>query len=148
MKPTELRLATIFFLNFIVFILDYYLQLIIFNNLTFFYKRIVIINGVAELVDKLFLNPEEVAFLLNGGNDYLQLLFIDSLTKVGNTYGGLTDMVKESMYQLLFGGSLQNQLFIENLPYTQKNIVVPRNVLHSLKDDLFEDIVIPMEVGE
>lgn len=57
-------------------------------------------------------------------------------------------MVKESVYQILFGGSLQNQLFIENLPYTQKNVVVPRNVLHSLKDDLFEDIVIPMEVGE
>ncbi|MBO0440291.1 type VII secretion protein EssC [Candidatus Enterococcus ikei] len=111
-------------------------------------QRIVIINGIAELVDKLFLNPEEVAFLLNGGNDHLQLLFIDSLTKVGNTYGGLTNMVKESVYQILFGGSLQNQLFIENLPYTQKNVVVPRNVLHSLKDDLFEDIVIPMEVGE
>lgn len=109
-------------------------------------QRIVIINGIAELVDKLFLNPEEVAFLLNGGNDHLQLLFMDSLTKFGNTYGGLTNMVKESVYQILFGGSLQNQLFIENLPYTQKNVVVPRNLLHSLKDDLFEDIVIPMEV--
>lgn len=111
-------------------------------------QRVVLINGVAELVDKLFLNPEEVAFLLNGGTNHLQLIFIDSLSKVGNSYGGLTNMVKESVHQILFGGSLQNQLFIENLPYTQKNVVVPRNVLHSLKDDVFEDIVVPMEVGE
>lgn len=111
-------------------------------------QRLVIINGIAELVDKLFLTPEETTLLLNGGSNHLQLLLIDSMAKVGNSYGGLTDMVKENVYQILFGGSLQNQLFVENLPYTQKNVVVPRNVLHSLKDDLFEDIVIPMEVSE
>lgn len=111
-------------------------------------QRIVVINGLADLVEKLFLTPEEVGLLLNGGNEDLQLFFIDSIAKVGNSYGGLTDLVKENVYQILFGGSLQNQLFIENLPYNQKNMVVPRNVMHSLKDDQFEAFVVPMEVGE
>ena len=70
----------------------------------------------------------------------------DNIARVGNTYGGLTDAVKENIFHILFGGSIQNQLFIENLTYVQKSVIVAPNILHSLKEDNFEDFVIPVEV--
>ena len=108
-------------------------------------KRLVIINGIADLVGKLTLDPEEVTALLSGGSDHLQFFFIDNIAKVGNTFGGITTFVKENIDQILFGGSLQNQLFIENLSYQEKNAIVAKNVLHSLKDDQLEAIVFPTE---
>lgn len=108
-------------------------------------KRIIIINGIADLVDKLTLNPEEVTALLSGGNEHLQFVFLDHMTKVGNTFGGITMFVKENIDHILFGGSLQNQLFIENLSYQEKNAIVAKNVLHSLKDEHLEALVFPTE---
>ncbi|MGA5592134.1 type VII secretion protein EssC [Enterococcus mundtii] len=108
-------------------------------------KRIIIINGIADLVDKLTLNPEEVTALLSGGNEHLQFVFLDHMTKVGNTFGGITMFVKENIDHILFGGSLQNQLFIENLSYQEKNARVAKNVLHSLKDEQWEVLVFPTE---
>lgn len=103
------------------------------------------INGIADLVDKLTLNPEEVTALLSGGNEHLQFVFLDHMTKVGNTFGGITMFVKENIDHILFGGSLQNQLFIENLSYQEKNAIVAKNVLHSLKDENLEALVFPTE---
>ncbi|PTO40093.1 type VII secretion protein EssC [Enterococcus mundtii] len=108
-------------------------------------KRIVVINGIADLVGKLALAPEEVTALLSGGNDHLQFVFLDHMAKVGNTFGGITTFIKENIDQILFGGSLQNQLFIENLSYQEKNAIVAKNVLHSLKDDQLEALVFPTE---
>ena len=106
----------------------------------------VVINGIADLVEKLSLEPEAIIMLLNNRKQNLQVLCVDSLSKVGATYGGMTALAKENIEYLLFGGSLNKQLFIENLSLDQKNAPVSRNVLHSLKDDVLEAITIPTEV--
>lgn len=109
-------------------------------------QRVVVINGIADLVEKLSLEPEAIIMLLNNRKQNLQVLCVDSLSKVGATYGGMTALAKENIEYLLFGGSLNKQLFIENLSLDQKNAPVSRNVLHSLKDDVLEAITIPTEV--
>lgn len=109
--------------------------------------RILLISGIAGLNEMLVLKPEELTALICGGNKKLQLVFTDSVSKVGHTYGGVTAVVKENMYQILFGGDLQNQRFIDNLPTEKRREVVPRHVLHSLKDERLEEIAMPREEG-
>ncbi|EPI09170.1 FtsK/SpoIIIE domain-containing protein, partial [Enterococcus faecalis] len=109
-------------------------------------QRVVVINGLVDLTDKVSFDLEEVSQLLNQSRSNTQLIVLDSLMKLTATYGSFVSIVKENLSQLLFGGTLQNQLFVENIPFNQQNIPVPRNILNRLQDDILDKIVIPTEV--
>lgn len=111
-------------------------------------KRIVLINGIAGINEGLTLTQEELTALISGGNKNLQFVFMDSLSKVGHTYGSVTEMVKEHVYQILFGGDLQSQRFIDNLPVERRKVAAMRHILHSVKDENLEQIAMPMEEGK
>ena len=106
---------------------------------------VVVFNGLGELNGKLVLTKEELLILLNGSNEQLQFIFIDSVEKVGNSFGGITTLIKENIYHFLFGGDLRKQRFIENLSLDKTKIVPPRYVLHQYKDETFGTVNIPME---
>ncbi|QDJ28179.1 hypothetical protein [Pseudolactococcus paracarnosus] len=106
---------------------------------------VVVFNGLGELNGKLVLTKEELLILLNGSNEQLQFIFIDSVEKVGNSFGGITTLIKENIYHFLFGGDLRKQRFIENLSLDETKIVLPRYVLHQYKDETFGTVNIPME---
>lgn len=106
---------------------------------------VVVVNGLGELNGKLVLTQEELLTLLNGSNEWLQFIFIDSVEKVGNSFGGITTLIKENIYHFLFGGDLRKQRFIENLSLDKTKIVPPRYVLHQYKDETFGTVNIPME---
>lgn len=106
---------------------------------------VVVFNGLGELNGKLVLTKEELLILLNGSNEQLQFIFIDSVEKVGNSFGGITTLIKENIYHFLFGGDLRKQRFIENLSLDEIKIVLPRYVLHQYKDETFGTVNIPME---
>src|SRR5574337_791503 len=101
---------------------------------------VVVFNGLGELNGKLVLTKEELLILLNGSNEQLQFIFIDSVEKVGNSFGGITTLIKENIYHFLFGGDLRKQRFIENLSLDKTKIVPPRYVLHQYKDETFGKI--------
>ena len=109
-------------------------------------QRILIINGLMDLVDKLALDSDELAQLISSPITNLQLLTFDNLTKLASSYGSLNSIIKENIEQILFGGILQNQSFIENIPYNQQTLPIPKNVLHSLKEETLDKIVVPTEV--
>ncbi|EPI2200924.1 type VII secretion protein EssC [Enterococcus hirae] len=109
-------------------------------------QRIVIMNGLIDLVDKLTLDIDELAQLISSPITNLQILTFDNLTKIASSYGSLNSTIKENIEQILFGGILQNQSFIENIPYNQQTLPVPKNVLHSLKEETLDKIVVPTEV--
>ncbi|EKJ3581582.1 TPA: type VII secretion protein EssC [Enterococcus faecalis] len=109
-------------------------------------QRVVVINGLVDLTDKVSFDLEEVSQLLNQLRSNTQLIVLDSLMKLTATYGSFVSIVKENLSQLLFGGTLQNQPFVENVPFNQQNIPVPRNILNRLQDDTLDKIVIPTEV--
>ncbi|EJZ8466988.1 hypothetical protein OIV85_002676, partial [Enterococcus faecalis] len=77
-----------------------------------------------------------------------QIMIFDTLTKIASTYGSFNSTIKENVEQLLFGGMLQNQSFVENVPYNQQNLPVPRNVLHRLNEEVLDKIVVPTEVNK
>ncbi|MCJ1978456.1 type VII secretion protein EssC, partial [Lactococcus piscium] len=106
---------------------------------------VVVVNGLGELNGKLVLTQEELLVLLNGSNERLQFIFIDSVEKVGNSFGGITTLIRENIYHFLFGGDLRKQRFIENLSLDKTKIVPPRYVLHQYKDETFGTVNIPME---
>ncbi len=105
-------------------------------------------NGLVNFTDKLSLDAEEVAQVLANGNEQLQVIVFDSLTKIDATYGSFVTLLKENISQILFGGILQKQSFVGNIPYNQQNLPVPRNVLHRLEEDSLAQIVIPTEVKD
>ena len=107
--------------------------------------RIIVINGLAELKEKLVLKQEEFTRFLNESNECTQFVFLDSVDKVGSSYGGITQLIKENLYYFLFGGDLKKQRFVEGLPLEQTKSVPPRHILHQLKDENFGTIVLPME---
>ena len=107
--------------------------------------RIIVINGLAELKEKLVLKQGELTRFLNESNGYTQFVFLDSVEKVGNSYGGITQLINENLYYFLFGGDLKKQRFIEGLSSEQTKEVPPRHILHQLKDETFGTIVLPME---
>lgn len=111
-------------------------------------KRLVVVNGLVNFTDKLSLDAEEVAQVLANGKEQLQVIVFDNLTKIDATYGSFVTLLKENISQILFGGILQKQSFVGNIPYNQQNLPVPINVLHRLEEDSLAQIVIPTEVKD
>ncbi|MDR0299599.1 MAG: type VII secretion protein EssC, partial [Streptococcaceae bacterium] len=108
-------------------------------------EMLVIINGLGLLVEMIYLKPDEISEILSLNKDNIQLIVTDMMSRVGQTYGAVTNAVKDNIYQILFGGNLGQQHFIENLPMEVKKVLPERNVIHSVIDDEYFDIVIPKE---
>lgn len=105
-------------------------------------RRCVVINGIADVVDKVMLPTDQVAELLGGGSANVQVIVLDHMTKLSSAFG-VVAAVKENVDQILFGGDLSTQRFFENLSYSVKKEAQAKNVLHSLKDDELSQIVVP-----
>ena len=108
-------------------------------------RKIVVLNGLADFVEEMGLLSGEVSKLLNRGNSCFQFIFIDLLAKTGNFYGGMTQIVKENVSQILFDGSLQTQGFVDDFTFTRENNPNNKNSFYSLKDGKLEIIVVPVE---
>ncbi|MDG4966033.1 type VII secretion protein EssC [Lactococcus lactis] len=110
--------------------------------------RVLIMNGLADLVTQLNLQQAQLISLLTQNNPNKQLIVMDYFTRVGNSFNMPTTVVRENAYQILFGGDLNNQHLIENLPAEAKKEIFNKNVLHAVKDEEFFNVVIPMESEE
>lgn len=108
-------------------------------------ELIVIFNGFAALVEKMLYNQDDIANLLNQRNTKVQFILIDFVGNVGNKFNSATAAVRDNVYQILFGGSLQDQHFIVSLAPELRKAMPENKVLHVLKDDEFFNLVIPME---
>ncbi|MBF0777455.1 type VII secretion protein EssC [Streptococcus cuniculi] len=118
------------------------LEAVVGQNIT---RRLIIINGLAELVEKLMWRPEEVTEFLSYAGTTNQFVFIDQLSKVGTGYGGITAIVKDTVSDILFGGDFQQQRFVDQLTTKQRRATYPRHILHYLQDDIVVDVVIPVQ---
>lgn len=110
--------------------------------------RLLIMNGLADLVTQLNLQQGQLISLLTQNNPNKQLIVTDYFTRVGNSFNMPTTVVRENAYQILFGGDLNNQHLIENLPAEAKKEIFNKNVLHAVKDEEFFNVVIPVESEE
>lgn len=108
-------------------------------------QQIIIINNFSILTDKLVYNQDDIAGLLNQKNMNLQLIILDSITNIGSKYNAVTTAVRENVYEILFGGPLTNQQFIEGLSAETKKQPTSNTVLHVLKDDEFSNLVVPKD---
>ena len=104
--------------------------------------QFLVINGMTELFEKLALPPAVVGELLGVGSENLQIVVLDHMSKVNASFGMMSP-VKENVEQILFGGDLGAQRFVENVPLDLRKEMFEKNVLHSLKDDELSHIVVP-----
>lgn len=106
-------------------------------------KQIIVFNGIAEILEKNFYQQAQFLTLIEQNTGQRQLIFMDYQTKVGDNFAMPTVTVRENMSQILFGGEIASQHFIENLPLAVKNLVYQRNVLHCVLDEELSHIVVP-----
>ncbi|WP_086284382.1 type VII secretion protein EssC [Candidatus Enterococcus wittei] len=109
-------------------------------------KTVVIVNGLLELTEKSSLGLEEIRQFLTFSQKHRQLIVIDHLMKINGAFGSFINLLKEHIETILFGGDLQNQPFVEYIPYQRQKTPVAKDVLHCLNDDTLEQIVVPTEV--
>lgn len=107
-------------------------------------RQCIVINGMTDVFEKAMLPADQVAELLGAGDANAQLIFVDHLSKLNGSFG-IIGTLKENVDQILFGGDLNSQRFIDNLPLAVKKEKYSRNVLHSLKDEELSAVVIPTE---
>ncbi|MFK4926816.1 type VII secretion protein EssC [Lactococcus garvieae] len=108
-------------------------------------SRVLIMNGLAELVTQLNIQQGQLISLLTQNSRNKQIIVMDYFTRVGNSFNMPTTVVRENASQILFGGDLNSQHLIENLPLEAKKEAVNKNVLHAVKDEEFFNIVVPVE---
>lgn len=105
-------------------------------------RRCIVINGMTDVFDKLMLSNEQVAELLGVGGADAQLILLDQVSKVNGNFT-LIGPLKENVDQILFGGDLSAQRFVDNLPLAVRRQTPGKNVLHSLTDDELCEVVTP-----
>ena len=106
-------------------------------------KQIIIFNGIAEILEKNFYQQPQFLTLIEQNTEMRQIIFMDYQTKVGDNFAMPTVVARENITQILFGGELSSQHFVENLPIGVKNEIYQRNVLHCVKDEELSHIVVP-----
>ncbi|GAB2023393.1 hypothetical protein RyT2_24690 [Pseudolactococcus yaeyamensis] len=107
-------------------------------------KQIIIFNGIADILEKNFYQQAQFISLIEQNTSQRQLIFMDYQTKVGDNFAMPTVTVKENITQILFGGELSSQHFIENLSMAVKNESYQKNVLHCVADEELYHIVVPI----
>ncbi|MEV8213079.1 type VII secretion protein EssC [Leifsonia sp. NPDC077715] len=106
----------------------------------------LVINGVAEVSDKVMLPAHQVGELLAASGSDVQVIVLDLMSRLNNAYS-LVGAFKESLDQILFGGDLNAQRFVENRAFLTSKETFAKNVLHSLKDEELFQIVVPTASG-
>jgi S-DNA-T family DNA segregation ATPase FtsK/SpoIIIE len=106
-------------------------------------RQCIVVNGMTDVFEKLVLPQDQVAELLSVGSQNAQLIVLDHLSKVNGSFG-MVSPLKENVDQILFGGDLGTQRFVDNLPLSVKKETHGKNVLHSLKNDDLCQIVVPL----
>lgn len=105
-------------------------------------RQCIVINGMTDVFEKLTLSTDQIAEFLSVGSQNTQVIVLDLLSKVNGSFG-MVGPLKENVDQILFGGDLGTQRFVDNLPLAAKKETHGKNVLHSLKDDELFEIVVP-----
>lgn len=107
-------------------------------------RQCVVINGLTDVIDKLTLAKGDLTELLSVGGDKVQMVVMDHMTKLNSNFG-LASSLKENVGQILFGGDLNTQRFVDNVSFAAKKQTYGRNVLHSVRDGELTEIVVPAQ---
>ncbi|WP_370057387.1 FtsK/SpoIIIE domain-containing protein [Leifsonia sp. EB41] len=105
-------------------------------------RQCILINGITDVFERLLLPTDRVAELLSAGSATTQVIVLDLLSRVNGGFG-LVGPLKDNVEQIMFGGDLGTQRFVDNLPLDVRRETHGKNVLHSLTDDELVQIVVP-----
>ncbi|GBG97084.1 hypothetical protein [Lactococcus termiticola] len=92
---------------------------------------------------ELYLEYNEVYNWLNNQNEQIQFIFLDSVQKVGTSFEDMTTLLRENVSLALFGGGLDGQQIISDLPYEDRKKKFAYNVIHAINEDEYYNIVLP-----
>ncbi|GAB2025550.1 hypothetical protein OfM1_16220 [Lactovum odontotermitis] len=108
-------------------------------------RHLVIFNGIGDILEKAGFQQAQFTALIEQSTGNKQFIFMDYMSRVGNNFGMATLTARENLSEILFGGELNNQNFIENLSADEKKGNFGRNVLHCVKDESLSHIVVPVD---
>lgn len=106
-------------------------------------RQCILINGMTDVFERLTLPADRIAELLSASSRTTQVIVLDHLSKVNGGFG-MVGPLRENVEQLLFGGDLGNQRFVDNLPLAVRNEAHGKHILHSLTDDELSQVVVPI----
>ncbi|MDR0299874.1 MAG: type VII secretion protein EssC [Streptococcaceae bacterium] len=106
-------------------------------------KRMIIFNGALSIIQKLYIEYNDLYNWLNKQNEQIQFILLDNVQKVATSYENITALLRENVSLALFGGSLDGQLFVSDLPPEERKQKFPYNVIHAVSEDEYYNIVMP-----
>jgi hypothetical protein len=110
-------------------------------------KFVVILNGLAQILNKIVLNPEEFYSIVEESNHNIQFVLLDVLTNVGGNYGAVTTAAKENLPYIFFGGDMQKQNFVEMTQEARKKKIQVYELM-CLNDEVISTVVLPRQENE
>jgi S-DNA-T family DNA segregation ATPase FtsK/SpoIIIE len=110
-------------------------------------KHLVIFNGISLIIDKLNISAEDFFSIIENLEDNIQVIMLDLISNVGKTYNSVTSQVKENVEQIVFGGEVGQQTFVD-IPYNARRRKSKFNELIKLNDDVMKTIVMPQKRKE
>ena len=107
-------------------------------------KKVIILNGLAYILNKLVLNSEEFYNIVEDSQENIQFILLDVLTNVGGNFSPITVATKENLDFLLFGGGLQNQNLVESDTNLRQYKLKSYELMY-LCDEQLSTIVLPIQ---
>lgn len=109
-------------------------------------RRIVILNGLAQILNKLQVSGESFIELLESTHFSTQFILIDLFNNIGNPSTLITKAIKENLQHILFAGNMQSQALVD-LSMEERKRKFGLQEMFYLNDETLNLIVLPSRGG-
>lgn len=109
-------------------------------------RRIVILNGLAQILNKLQVSGESFIELLESTHFSTQFILIDLFNNIGNPSTLITKAIKENLQHILFAGNIQSQALVD-LSMEERKRKFGLQEMFYLNDETLNLIVLPSRGG-
>lgn len=110
-------------------------------------RRIVILNGLAQILNKLQMSGESFIELLESTHFSTQFILIDLFNNIGNPSTLITKAIKENLQHILFAGNMQSQALVDLSMEDRKRKLGLQEMFY-LNDETLNLIVLPSKGGK
>ncbi|MEY8457530.1 type VII secretion protein EssC [Lactococcus ileimucosae] len=109
-------------------------------------QRIVILNGLSQILAKLQVTAEVFIELLEGTNENTQYILLDLFNNIGSPMNLMTKAIKENLQHILFAGDMQSQALVDLSMEERKRKFALQEMFY-LNDESLSMLVLPSKGG-
>ncbi|WP_394304525.1 type VII secretion protein EssC [Lactococcus muris] len=109
-------------------------------------QRIVILNGLSQILAKLQVTAEAFIELLEETNENTQYILLDLFNNIGSPMNLMTKAIKENLQHILFAGDMQSQALVDLSMEERKRKFALQEMFY-LNDESLNMLVLPRKGG-